>query len=127
MGMGTVRGRNKLKSKNIIGFFVVGLALVFSFNAIAEERKKIVVPRGGGAKTFLKQCATCHKGDGRGGHTEGGNAKDLRVTKLTEEELIHVITYGRLKLGMPPFDGIIQPDRIKDIAIYIKTKLKLKN
>ena len=91
-----------------------------------EERKKIVVPRATGKNYFLKYCGTCHKGDGRGGHTEGGGAKDLRVTLLDRDQVVYVINKGRPTLGMPAFEGIIQKERIVDIADFIKTKLAIK-
>jgi len=91
-----------------------------------EERKKIVVPRATGKNYFLKYCGTCHKGDGRGGHTEGGGAKDLRVTLLDRDQVVYVINKGRPTLGMPAFEGIIQKERIVDIANFVKTKLAIK-
>ena len=91
-----------------------------------EERKKIVVPRATGKNYFLKYCGTCHKGDGRGGHTEGGGAKDLRVTLLDRDQVIYVINKGRPTLGMPAFEGVIQKERIVDIANFVKTKLAIK-
>ena len=91
-----------------------------------EERKKIVVPRATGKNYFLKYCGTCHKGDGRGGHTEGGGAKDLRVTLLDRDQVVYVINNGRPTLGMPAFEGIIQKERIVDIANFVKTKLAIK-
>ncbi|MEO8009421.1 MAG: cytochrome c, partial [Betaproteobacteria bacterium] len=56
-----------------------------------EERPVIKVPRGGGRELF-QNCVLCHKYDGRGGPSEGGYGADLRVTKLTREEIIQVIT-----------------------------------
>jgi len=91
-----------------------------------EERPVIKVPRGGGRELFTKNCVLCHKYDGRGGPSEGGYGADLRVTKLTEEEVLQVITNGRLDKGMPPFKGILDEEMIETLARFVKNDLKLK-
>lgn len=95
--------------------------------ALAEEedRPVIKVPRGGGRELF-QNCVLCHKYDGRGGPSEGGYGADLRVTKLTREEVIQVITNGRLAKGMPPFKGILDEEKIETLATFVKEELKLK-
>lgn len=92
-----------------------------------EERPVIKVPRGGGRELFTKNCVLCHKYDGRGGPSEGGYGADLRVTKLTEEEVLQVITNGRLDKGMPPFKGILDEEMIETLARFVKNDLKLKD
>jgi len=95
--------------------------------ALAEEegRPVIKVPRGGGRELF-QNCVLCHKYDGRGGPSEGGYGADLRVTKLTKEELVNVITNGRMSKGMPPFKGVLDDEKIETLATFIKVELKLK-
>lgn len=95
--------------------------------ALAEEedRPVIKVPRGGGRELF-QNCVLCHKYDGRGGPSEGGYGADLRVTKLTQEEVVNVITNGRMSKGMPPFKGILDEEKIVTLATFIKVELKLK-
>jgi mono/diheme cytochrome c family protein len=95
--------------------------------AVAEEedRPVIVVPRAGGRDLF-QNCVLCHKYDGRGGPSEGGYAADLRVTKLTKDEVIQVITNGRMAKGMPPFKGMLDDSKIETLAKFIKEDLKLK-
>ena len=91
----------------------------------AEEgdRPVIKVPRGGGRESFTTNCVLCHKYDGRGGPSEGGYGADLRVTKLTHEELIEVITNGRAGKGMPPFKGIVDDELRETLAYFIKKDL----
>ncbi len=89
-----------------------------------DERPVIIVPRAGGRELF-QSCVLCHKYDGRGGPSEGGYGADLRVTKLTREELIAVITDGRMSKGMPAFKGIIDDEKISTLASFIKDELKL--
>jgi mono/diheme cytochrome c family protein len=93
----------------------------------AEEgdRPVIKVPRGGGRELYSTNCVLCHKYDGRGGPSEGGYGADLRVTKLTFEELVEVITAGRAGKGMPPFKGIVDEENIETLAHFIQKDLKL--
>jgi mono/diheme cytochrome c family protein len=90
-----------------------------------EDRPVIVVPRASGRDLF-QNCVLCHKYDGRGGPSEGGFAADLRVTKLTRDELIQTITNGRVQKGMPPFKGVLDESKIETLATFIKEELKLK-
>ena len=110
--------------------FISMIILTFFFLipaiSVAEERKKIVVPRGGGESEFRRHCITCHKWDGRGGYSEGGMAADLRVTPLPIEALAYIIKNGRIERGMPAFAGTIGDNRIHEMAVFIKTKLRLK-
>jgi mono/diheme cytochrome c family protein len=107
----------------------VGLLVYFSLpqlEALADEdRPVIVVPRASGRDLF-QNCVLCHKYDGRGGPSEGGYAADLRVTKLTRDEVVAVITNGRPAKGMPPFNGLLDPDKINTLATFIKGELKAK-
>ncbi len=90
-----------------------------------EDRPVIKVPRGDGRELF-QNCVLCHKYDGRGGPSEGGYGADLRVSKLTYEELVEVITNGRTGKGMPPFKGMIDDEKIETLAHFIQKELKLK-
>jgi mono/diheme cytochrome c family protein len=102
-------------------------ATCLPMTAVAEEDDRpIVVPRGGGKETFSRYCTTCHMPDGRGGQNEGGYGADLRVTKLSVEEVIGVVTNGRQSKGMPSFKGIIDDEKIGMVATYVKTVIKLK-
>jgi len=91
------------------------------------DRPEIIVPRAGGRAAFEKfGCITCHLGDGRGGQNEGGYGADLRVTKLTEQELIDTIANGRAGKGMPAFKGMIDEETLGVLAKYIKVELRLR-
>jgi mono/diheme cytochrome c family protein len=90
-----------------------------------EDRPVIVVPRASGRDLF-QNCVLCHKYDGRGGPSEGGYAADLRVTKLTRDEVVGVITNGRPAKGMPPFAGMLDEYKINTLATFIKEELKTK-
>ncbi len=91
------------------------------------DRPVISIPRGGGRAAFEKfGCITCHLGDGRGGQNEGGYGADLRVTKLSEAEVINVISEGRGGKGMPSFKGMIDEETLGLLAKFIKEDLRLK-
>jgi len=97
------------------------VSLVYADNG---GRPVINVPRAGGRQLF-QSCVLCHKYDGRGGPSEGGYGADLRVTTLTYEQLIHVITYGREARGMPPFKDLLEESKIETLAKFIMEDLKL--
>ena len=91
------------------------------------DRPEIIVPRAGGRAAFEKfGCITCHMGDGRGGQNEGGYGADLRITKLTEQEVAQTIANGRAGKGMPPFKGVIDDETLAVLAKFIKVELRLK-
>jgi mono/diheme cytochrome c family protein len=91
------------------------------------DRPEIKVPRGGGRAAFEKfGCITCHMGDGRGGQNEGGYGADLRVTKLTEQEVVQTVSNGRAGKGMPAFKGLIDDETLQMLATFVKEELRLK-
>jgi mono/diheme cytochrome c family protein len=91
------------------------------------DRPEIKVPRAGGRAAFEKYgCITCHMGDGRGGQNEGGYGADLRVTKLTEQEVAQTIANGRAGKGMPAFKGLIDDETLQMLATFVKVELRLK-
>ena len=91
------------------------------------DRPEIIVPRGGGRAAFEKYgCITCHMGDGRGGQNEGGYGADLRVTKLSEQEVAQTIANGRAGKGMPAFKGAIDDETLGMLAKFIKEDLRLR-
>jgi len=119
---------SNFKSVLAAAFSVVTLYAALPSVAAAEEedRPVIKVPRGGGRETFTKNCTTCHMPDGRGGQNEGGYGADLRVTKLSEDEVVKTITEGRQGKGMPAFKGMIDDENIRLLAQFIKEDLRLK-
>lgn len=117
----------------LLGGAVIGLSAWMaqpepaSAETDTSDRPEIIVPRAGGQAAFVKfGCITCHLGDGRGGQNEGGYGADLRVTKLTEQELVQTITNGRAGKGMPAFKGLIDDETLGVLAKYIKEDLRLR-
>jgi len=75
------------------------------------------------AAVFQKKCVACHGKDGKGS-TAGLKlgAKDLTATKLSEAQLVDVITNGRNK--MTPNKGKLSEAEIASLAKFIKGGLK---
>lgn len=120
--------RSNLKT-GLVSVFA-GLTLFSALPTVAmaenDDRPVIKVPKAGGRTTFTAMCTTCHMPDGRGGQNEGGYGADLRVTKLSEDEVVKVITEGRAGKGMPSFKGLVDDEKIRMLAQYIKDDLRLK-
>jgi len=94
---------------------------------VTGDRPVIKVPRGGGRVAFDKfNCSTCHAPDGRGGQNEGGYGADLRVTKLTEDEIVQFVSEGRPAKGMPSFKAMIDDETLRTLAYFIKNDLRMK-
>ena len=116
-----------VQGSGLLAFAVLSLvsfpqeSVVFADNG---GRPVIKVPRAGGRQLF-QSCVLCHKYDGRGGPSEGGYGADLRVTTLTRDQLIHVITYGREAKGMPPFKDLLNESKIETITDFILEDLRL--
>jgi mono/diheme cytochrome c family protein len=110
-----------------ISSVAVGLPSSVSAETVTGDRPVIRVPRGGGRMAFDKfNCSTCHAPDGRGGQNEGGYGADLRVTKLTEDEIVQFVSEGRPAKGMPSFKAMIDDDTLKTLAHFIKNDLRIK-
>jgi mono/diheme cytochrome c family protein len=102
---------------------LAGLLLPQPIALADEERPVIVVPRASGRDLF-NTCIPCHRWDGRGGKSEGGNAANLRRTRLTLQEIVGIITDGRQEKGMPSFKGFLDDYKINTLAKFIKEELK---
>lgn len=71
---------------------------------------------------YESNCAMCHKVDGSGMPPMFPPLKDDNVKKMTDAELIKVITGGRN--GMPAFGEKISDQEIKGIIAYIRRTLQ---
>ncbi len=66
-----------------------------------------------GAEVYIGRCATCHGADG-----SGGVGSSLLNTGLDEDEIISRV-YGGHEDGMPAFDGVLDPDEVRNVARYV--------
>jgi mono/diheme cytochrome c family protein len=94
----------------ILGF------LLFSFAALAAAQNP-------GKAIFASKCALCHGPDGKGNTSIGKSLKiaDLHsadVQKLSDDDLKTVITNGNNK--MPPFQGKLTDEQMLQVISYIR-------
>ena len=80
-----------------------------------------------GAKTFAAKCASCHGKDGKGKTPMGTKLKlkDLKEQKLTDADMIALITNGKVdkttgKPTMPAFKGKIADPAIKELVPVVR-------
>ena len=68
---------------------------------------------------FSSKCTVCHGSDGK---LCASQAKDLSISKLSDEEILDRIKHG--KNAMPPFEGLIPEDQRKMLVSFVKTLKK---
>tara|TARA_B100001093_G_scaffold422578_1_gene415191 strand:+ start:3308 stop:3631 length:324 start_codon:yes stop_codon:yes gene_type:complete len=66
-------------------------------------------------RAYAMKCSLCHGNDGK---LMASMAPDLSVSKMSLEDRIALITYG--KGAMPPQQGILDAATISGIAAYIE-------
>jgi mono/diheme cytochrome c family protein len=98
-----------------IYFFV---ALLFGLVACSNNQSQNDVlppetPEEKGASLFIMHCASCHGEDGKLG---ASGAKDLTMSKLSDEEIEKIIVNG--KNAMPPMKVILENK--ENLALVIK-------
>lgn len=78
----------------------------------------------GGADTYKAKCAMCHGADGSGNTAMGKKLelKDLKTSKLTEAQMIELVTKGKGK--MPANAGKLTDAQIKDVVSYVRSLQK---
>jgi len=95
---------------------LAGLALAAGVAARAAD----------GPAVFADNCASCHGMDGRARTPAGRklHAKDLTLSRLTDEQIEHQIREGQKdeqgKQAMPPFQDQLTPDEIKALIPVVK-------
>ena len=71
-----------------------------------------------GRKLFVLHCAACH-GEQAQGHRKAPPLAQLKVHTAAPGTLFHAITNGSLRVGMPSFAAIPEPQRWQ-IVTYLK-------
>ena len=114
---------------------VVG-AMILTFLWIAVGTTAVPSDAAKGKEIFAKSCGTCHgntgKGDGPAGAALNPKPKDLTdkayVSKLDDQYLTNIIGKGGAAVGksplMPPFNGPLKEQDIKDVIAYIRSLAK---
>jgi cytochrome c6 len=83
------------------------LLLFFSCQTGSENTKEISqqTPAEQGASLYTMHCAQCHGEDGKLGSS---GAKDLSISKLSDQKIRQLITNG--KGAMPPMKALLETD-----------------
>ncbi len=74
---------------------------------------------GEGQELYDAYCQVCHGGIGEG-QTMGKSLTDTMANRLSDEDLIAVITDGRAGTGMAAWGGSFSEEEIFDIASYVR-------
>lgn len=84
--------------------------------AIMNDPKRVET----GAAVYIAKCAACHGDKGQG--LVGPNLTDKAwLHGAKPDEVNTVIVKGVLDKGMPPWDGILKPEEIKDLVVFINS------
>lgn len=76
-----------------------------------------------GGKIFAEKCAMCH-----GPHLEGKIGPNLTDKYWingagTRLDIVHVIQKGSAAKGMPPWEGLLKANEIKNVAAFVYSKI----
>jgi putative heme-binding domain-containing protein len=86
---------------------VLAAALLASLAAGQQARKQKVAGAGvKGQQIFASACASCHGLDGRGGERAPDIASSSAVQRLSNEDLVRIVTEGVTGTGMPAFHSL---------------------
>ncbi len=73
-----------------------------------------------GRSTFNSSCAACHGLDGRGGDKAPNISTNVRVQRLSDDELSSIISNGIPGTGMPAFHILSNRDR-QGVVAYLRS------
>lgn len=91
------------------GSFVVITLMLLTSAGVAQDR---------GATIYKSKCASCHGADG------GGNpGPNLKMTKLTEDDIFLLLSKGDNSHKMPHDKAMsgLKDDQISEVARYVKS------
>jgi len=98
------------------------LTIVDSEQSLIEYMKNESAVRGG-AEMFSSKCAMCH-----GENLEGKIGPNLTDQYWTAGNgsrmaIVHTIRKGSAEKGMPPWESMLKPNEIKNVAAFIYSKI----
>ena len=76
-----------------------------------------------GAKAYSEKCAMCHGVELEGKIGPNLTDKFWLHGKGSRLDIIHTVTKGVPAKGMPPWEGMLKPSEIKNVAAFIYSKL----
>jgi mono/diheme cytochrome c family protein len=103
---------------------LIGISVSCLFSSCGENAETVVEskksPQEEAKNLYTLHCASCHGMDGKLG---GSGSKDLSQSKLSDSEMIQIITNG--KNNMPAMKDVIsEQSKIKNLAEFVKTLRK---
>jgi mono/diheme cytochrome c family protein len=99
----------------LLGCVLMGMGCDSTDNTAQNSVKKAPPSDGQIQRAYTMKCSLCHGTDGR---LMASKAPDLSLSKMSLEERVALITYG--KGTMPPQKGILDDATIRGIAKYIE-------
>lgn len=102
--------------KNTILLSALSTVLVLSCASEAGNPANPPGARSRGASLFSTHCTLCHGKDGALGIS---GAKDLRVSTLTKDEMIALVTNG--KGAMAPYKNVLTKAEIEAVVEHVRT------
>lgn len=101
----------KLKLHKVIGFCV---------SALVASSTQVLAGVGEGGELYDAYCSVCHGGLGEG-QAMGKSLTDNTANRLSDTDLLAVITDGRSGTGMAAWGGSFTEEEIFDIASFVRT------
>jgi cytochrome c oxidase cbb3-type subunit III len=82
------------------------IVLVGSLSWAQQSKHPKSTNTGGGQQIFASACASCHGLDGRGGERAPDIAESAAVQRLSDRDLVRIVTEGVAGTGMPAFHSL---------------------
>ena len=103
----------------VLRIFVIGVVVLLTASCTSSPEQSEV--KDGpvdidGKRLFNIHCAACHKYNGTGGVS---GAKDLTMTQLKREEMVHIVHQG--SGDMMPFKDLLNDAEIDAVVDHIQT------
>ncbi len=103
----------------------------------AKETQESPIDLEAGKSIYVTNCMVCHgdKGNGKGLAAKALNPKPRNFKKglkefkfgTTLEEVAKTIGKGSEGTAMPPWEGTLKPDQLRDVAQYVRLLAKAKD
>jgi len=108
--------KNKVLATLSFFLIVVSFSLAYKAKDAKAGPKTIAI---NGKEIYTEKCSLCHGDNGKLGQA---GAKDLSATQLPHAGIVEIITKG--KNTMASYKGVLSPEQIEAVALYIETDLK---
>lgn len=87
--------------------------LIFATQSCGEKDYTDASGKPDGTKIYAANCLSCHGDKGDAG---AGGAKNLRVSILSKQEVVSIVTHG--SGAMMPFNAMLEANEIESVAEY---------